>query len=297
MLQEKKPKVKILVCCHKPGKWLSDEIYMPIQCGKAISDVDLGIQGDDTGDNISVKNPCYCELTAIYWAWKNMKDVDYIGLCHYRRYFNFKKKCCGVIRQESECVSDNILNDTSLFNINNEILNCDVILPTSRPFIMPIIEAHIKNFGLINFSILEYVILKLYPEYRESLYFVFYHSCNIPQRNMFLMKKSLFDDYSHWLFSILFEVERLIKPSQYIFEQRVYGFMGEMLLPLYCYHNKLTVKKRQLIFMMDCDKESKVRVIFRDLFNRIRFLLNASTQRRLYLDQYKDILYNENILD
>ena len=47
-----KPVVKILVCCHKPGEWLSDDVYMPIQCGKAISKYDLGIQGDDTGDNI-----------------------------------------------------------------------------------------------------------------------------------------------------------------------------------------------------------------------------------------------------
>ena len=78
MEQEKEPRVKILVCCHKPGKWLSDDVYMPIHCGKAISNVDLGIQGDDTGDNISAKNPYYCELTAIYWAWKNLQDIDYL---------------------------------------------------------------------------------------------------------------------------------------------------------------------------------------------------------------------------
>ena len=67
-------KVKILVCCHKPDKWLSDDVYIPIHCGKAVSKVNLGIQGDDTGDNISTKNPNYCELTAMYWAWKNLKD-------------------------------------------------------------------------------------------------------------------------------------------------------------------------------------------------------------------------------
>lgn len=56
---------------------------------KVISDVDLGIQVDNTGDNISIKNPSCCELTAMYLVWKNLKDVDYIGLCHCRRYFNF----------------------------------------------------------------------------------------------------------------------------------------------------------------------------------------------------------------
>ena len=67
-----------------------NDVYMPLQVGKALSDVDLGVQGDDEGDNISTKNPNYCELTGLYWAWKNLKDADYIGLAHYRRYFDFK---------------------------------------------------------------------------------------------------------------------------------------------------------------------------------------------------------------
>lgn len=80
---------KILVCCHKPDNFKNDEVYMPIHVGKANSKYELGIQGDDTGDNISKENPHFCELTGLYWAWKNMQPVDYIGLCHYRRYFNF----------------------------------------------------------------------------------------------------------------------------------------------------------------------------------------------------------------
>ena len=83
---------KILVCCHKPDKFICDDIYMPIHVGKANSKMNLGIQGDDTGDNISSENSHFCELTGLYWAWKNLQNVDYIGLCHYRRYFNFNDK-------------------------------------------------------------------------------------------------------------------------------------------------------------------------------------------------------------
>ena len=91
MEEKKQPRIKILVACHKADPNIrQDDIYMPIQVGKALHpDLDLGFQCDNTGDNISEKNGTYCELTALYWAWKNLKDVDYIGLCHYRRYFGF----------------------------------------------------------------------------------------------------------------------------------------------------------------------------------------------------------------
>ena len=88
--------VKILVCCHKKDVFATQYPYLPIQVGKAISNIDLGIRGDDTGDNISNKNASYCEMTGMYWAWKNLKNVDVIGLCHYRRYFDFHGQCDSV---------------------------------------------------------------------------------------------------------------------------------------------------------------------------------------------------------
>ena len=46
---------------------------------------------DNTGENISEKNSMYCELTAQYWAWKNL-NADYYGFFHYRRYLNFSDR-------------------------------------------------------------------------------------------------------------------------------------------------------------------------------------------------------------
>ena len=66
-----------------------DEMYLPVHVGAEGKD-DIGYQKDNTRDNISVKNPFFCELTGLYWAWKNL-DADYIGLAHYRRHFTSKK--------------------------------------------------------------------------------------------------------------------------------------------------------------------------------------------------------------
>ena len=66
-------KLTMLVCCHKEDIMATAEPYMPLQVGKDISKIDLNIQGDNTGDNISCKNQSYCELTGMYWAWKNLK--------------------------------------------------------------------------------------------------------------------------------------------------------------------------------------------------------------------------------
>ena len=86
--------VKILVCCHKKDIMATKAPYFPIHVGKELhKNISLGITEDNTGDNISIKNASYCELTGLYWAWKNLKGVDVIGLCHYRRYFDFHHQC------------------------------------------------------------------------------------------------------------------------------------------------------------------------------------------------------------
>ena len=98
---------KILVACHMPCRLLKDDVFTPIHVGREISEkvskdgtstqetlnwMKANTIGDNTGDNISVKNHQLNELTAIYWAWKNydkLENPDYIGLMHYRRHLCF----------------------------------------------------------------------------------------------------------------------------------------------------------------------------------------------------------------
>ena len=82
--------VKVIIATHKKYDMPKDEMYVPLHVGREGKD-DLGYVGDNTGDNISIKNPKFCELTGLYWAWKNL-DAEYLGLAHYRRHFTLKKK-------------------------------------------------------------------------------------------------------------------------------------------------------------------------------------------------------------
>ena len=78
--------VKVIIATHKKYDMPKDKLYLPLLVGADINKKDLGYTKDNTKKNISKKNPYYCELTGLYWAYKNLKN-DYIGPAHYRRHF------------------------------------------------------------------------------------------------------------------------------------------------------------------------------------------------------------------
>ena len=84
------PRIAIFVSTHKPVHRFESSIMQLVQVGAAQAKVRFAdTLHDDEGENISERNPAYCELTTQYWAWKQNLDVDYVGFCHYRRYFDF----------------------------------------------------------------------------------------------------------------------------------------------------------------------------------------------------------------
>ena len=87
-------KFSIFVATHKKFEFPLPDNYIPILVGSYKFDLSIYQRDDDGEFQISYKNKNYCELTGLYWIWKNIR-TDYVGLCHYRRYFINKKKCFG----------------------------------------------------------------------------------------------------------------------------------------------------------------------------------------------------------
>ena len=249
--------LKIIVCCHKKDIYKESDIYMPIHVGKAISNVDLGIPGDDTGDNISAKNASYCELTGMYWAWKNLKGVDYIGLCHYRRYFDFMHNGRRFFPLTTFKTRDFAKLD---FTISKKALNvlegggCIIAKPDhlDTSLFRHYCEGHIKE----DIMKLGDVIKETQPDkYMKAFWDYLIRDNRFSPCNMFIMNWQQFDRYCSWLFPLLNNLEQRIDISHYTtYQKRVFGYLAERLLNMYVRAEKLQLLTLPIMKIAD-DKE------------------------------------------
>lgn len=206
----------------------SSNFYVPIQVGAAISPT-LNFTKDNTGDNISDKNPLFCELTALYWAWKN-SSADYIGLVHYRRHFSGNNHFIKVKNKK-------VLDPEKL---QNTLKNSDLILPRKRHyFIMNLYDHYAKTMREEHLIATEKIITNQCPEYLPEFQKLKTHT-SMHAFNMFVMKRELLDQYCSWLFPILFALEKEIDVANYTsFEKRYIGRISERLLDVWINTNHL----------------------------------------------------------
>lgn len=215
--------IKILVAAHKNYRMPEDKLYLPVFVGKDIHpDVNYTFQGDNTGDNISAKNPHYNELTALYWGWKNL-DVDALGLVHYRRYLtlNHSKKLSTVLNKSE---------------VESLLETADVILPKKRHYYIETNESHyVHAHEKEPLEITRNVIAEKYPKYLPAFEKVM-NQRSAHYFNMMIMKRKPLDEYCTWLFNVLGVVESKVDYSNYTpYEQRVFGFLSELLLDTWLY--------------------------------------------------------------
>lgn len=243
--------IKIMVCCHKEAELPKHEYFFPIQVGKALTETVLPYTPDDTGENISEKNHSYCELTAHYWMWKN-KHSDIIGLNHYRRYFDFFRKNASWSPDRSFTSLKHFLDQPYRFDDIDKILKqYDIILPPKRHWPYSLHQQYCIFHIVNDWNILREVIMELSPDYISAFDKFFYHNNALSNYNMFITRWDIFDKYSEWIFKILFEMEKRVKLSGYQDQGRLFGYLTERLINVFCMRHNLRVKYIPVIMPLE----------------------------------------------
>ena len=231
-------KIRIIVATHKPYRMPENSPYLPLLVGAENNKPTWTGRRDNEGENISAKNPHYCELTGLYWAWKNL-DADYVGLVHYRRHFSdgkpWKKKWDRIITEDE---------------LKEHLRQADILLPKPRHYwIETNYSQYVHAHHAEDLEQTSKILREKYPDYVPAF------EKSMRKRsghrfNMMVMKKELLDQYCAWLFDVLQELENALDISGYNKnDQRVFGFVGERLLDVWLETNRLTYKNIPYVFM------------------------------------------------
>lgn len=234
-----------------------DYFHKHIHVGAAINTETKHKYRDDLGDNISIKNPFFCELTGIYWVLKNVEKVKYIGFEHYRRHFD--------------------LTDSEIKNI---LETYDIILPT-RTWFQTSINIHYQNiFSKHDFETIEKIVKELYPQYSKSWDLYMMQDNTQYSRNMFITKYEIFDEMYTFIFNVLNEFilreklytnedfeKHVLQYSQHMiakdhqrintswvtYQMRLLGLLAEELTTLWVKHNIPENKRHEIDFIFKED--------------------------------------------
>ena len=250
--------MRIYIITHKPFKKVTNStIYSPLLVGAYKN---CGMEGylvdNDFEGNISNKNKSFCELTGMYWIWKQSKE-EIVGLCHYRRYFC---KYVYLLKKRS------VLKEKDIKKILSEY---DIILPRKGN--------HYNGYNARDFFGLKHdidvwdkckdIISDKYPSYLQDMEWFEEQRVGYCY-NMCIMRKKLFNEYSEWLFSILFELEKVVDIEKYTdYNARMFGFVSERLINVWVHHRNLKVKEMSVYFSESPSVYQKVKCKVKKILN------------------------------
>lgn len=250
--------VKIAVAYHKPAVMLEHPSYIPVQVGSVLHpDVDLKIRKDSEGDNISGENGYFCELTALYWLWKNTR-ADAKGLFHYRRVFtpekslnlDFKSGLKSILRRSytpsmTYPVSDFINSAHEFAEKVPVYLETYDILASKRCLCRPNVYTYFSIIGQDYLKILIEAVRLTNPSFSAALTETL-RSKKLYYGNMTVMRDAEFEAYCRFLFSSLNKVKSILLDEGYLknlLEEKIFarklGYLAEILTSVYISSRKL----------------------------------------------------------
>lgn len=347
----KEKSVKILCVTHKACALPNLDFLIPIHAGRAvatevskdgvISNKTLNwllknTIGDDTGENISLRNRFYNETSAMYWTWKNYEQLgnpDYIGLMHYRRHFvlndeYYKQQWVKGkdFDKAMSTISENFIDETylnriglSTENLQKLISENDLIVsyPSQFDIVYPIDTANIrddyaKNIPQVkakDFDLMIDLIKNKYPEYSNNID-NYINGFSKYMFQMFIMKKELFFEYCEFLFEILFEIEKSVDFSVYETNgKRSLGYLAEIMLTIFTiiYEKQHNIKKIERGITIVKYPETKEELdekyknlkydCFKYLYYKIRYLFTINKSEKERLKiKYKNYKNNNNFI-
>ncbi len=225
--------IKIIVASHKEYRMPADKMYLPVQVGAAGKN-SVGFQRDDEGENISGLNPFFCELTGLYWGWKNV-EADFLGLVHYRRHFS--------LHPHSKDLWDAVLKQNE---IETDLKTVKIFVPQKRWYYIETLYSHYAHtHDIEHLDQTRDIIARKYPEYVQA----FDQSVNRRWGYMFnimIMRHDFLNEYCEWLFDILFELkERFGEEGLSPYEARYCGRVSEIAFNVWLTANMETGRIRK----------------------------------------------------
>jgi len=213
--------VKVIVAAHKPYDVLCDAVYLPVHAGAARTGTPL-YQSDAQGEHISGRNDLYCELTALYWAWKNL-PADALGLVHYRRYLGVPARMRPWIAPLARAASGE--------ELARYLKDVPVLLPKKRNYFIENREDQfVHAHGRAAIDALRRVMGQSAPAYLPAFDRTMKRTSG-HCFNMFVMRRDVCDAYCAWMFDLLFKTEALLReeaPQE--IRPRLLGFLSERML-------------------------------------------------------------------
>ena len=232
-------------------------MFLPVQVGARFAGELLpGTTPDNSGDNISNRNFSFSEMSGQYWAWKNLSatEADYVGQCHYRRFFCFDGLSHAANDHaqielpllDDATIAEYRLADDAL--ILDALTQADAIVPQTWSVVgvptphgpRDTIRSHMEAYDLVDHDSFDLFLDVV--EQRQSGYAPYVRryleGTDYIGYNCFIMRRDLFDELCAYEFDVLLAFDKLFDynhrtPTQ----MRICGYLGEVLFSAFV--NKL----------------------------------------------------------
>lgn len=195
--------LKIFICAHKDFSIYPDNDMYTIIHGDEEINIPLDqITEKKEEKGVAAMNHSYGEGSRIYYLWKHVDLPDYVGICHYSRYFSF---------------FDEEPNFKSIFS------ECDAIIPKPLKLGKSLLKDYTKCHSKNDLLTISKIITEDYPDYTEmlieSLSDEFLFPCN-----MFIFPKETFNKYCEFIFGVL---NKFNKIRGFETDEDVYHYVNE----------------------------------------------------------------------